>query len=406
MPDFLPFRGTRYRSADLDPLTAPPYDVIDPDERGALAARSPQNAVRLILPEGDDCYARAAEQLARWRANGVLAVDATPCFYGYRMDFTDEHARARSTVGVLGALVLPAAAGEGDVLPHERTLPKAKSDRLALLRATRANLDPIWGLSPAVGLSSLVTEGAWLAVTVDEHGVRHTLHAVDDPDRIAAIRDAIASAALVLADGHHRFETAIAYRDERQAAGVSTEADAAVLCLVVELAEEQLWVQPIHRLLTGIRDAHALRSALAANFTIEDAGPNTAEGVGALERTLSAQGGVGLVDAHGLARLVPDPDARRATQAELPPELADVASAWFEALASPALVGVDVTYRNDAATVAALVDKGAVDAAILLPPVTVGQIRAAALAGIRMPQKTTFFAPKPRTGLVFRVLDD
>jgi uncharacterized protein (DUF1015 family) len=402
VPDFLPFRGIRYRADDLDALTAPPYDVIDPEERAALALRSPRNAVRLILPEGDDRYRAARRDLDGWQEDGTLAVDPIARFYTYRMEFTDDSGAPRHSSGVIGALVLPPAAGEGDVLPHERTLPKAKSDRLALLRETRANLDPIWGLTPSPLTAHLAASTA-LAVTVDDQGVRHSLGALDDPGAIAAVRAAIAAAPLVLADGHHRFETAITYRDERRQSGASIEADGAVMCLVVELTDDELWVQPIHRLLHG--DTGNLRQALAGSFEVLDAGPNTPESVDALQRAVRAEGGVGLADGHGVARLVPKPDALAGARAGLPEPLRDVASAWLEPLTEAALAGVDVTYRNDARTVAALVDKRAVDAALLLPPVTVDQIRAAALAGIRMPQKTTFFAPKPRTGLVVRSLD-
>ena len=125
-----------------------------------------------------------------------------------------------------------------------------------------------------------------------------------------------------------------------------------------------------------------------------------------LERRLRDEGAIGLVDATGLALLTPHAAARARASADLPAALTDVASAWFDALAAPALVGADISFRADAQTVAALVGKGAADAAILLPPVTVEQIRAAALAGVRMPQKTTYFAPKPRSGLVYRSLDD
>jgi hypothetical protein len=158
-------------------------------------------------------------------------------------------------------------------------------------------------------------------------------------------------------------------------------------------------------------DAAAFRAALGPVFTIEDRGPGTPEGVEALERALRDEGGVGLVDSTGLARLIPPAEARRAAMRDLPGELEEIPSAWFDAMAEPALAtaglgDLDVSYRADATTVAALVGKGAVDAAILLPPVTVEQIRAAALAGIRMPQKTTYFAPKPLSGLVYRPLDD
>jgi hypothetical protein len=177
------------------------------------------------------------------------------------------------------------------------------------------------------------------------------------------------------------------------------------MCLVVELADDQLWVQAIHRQLNGAPGPAALRAGLAPSFTIRDAGPNTPEGVEQLERQLRDEGGVGLVDGEGLSRLVPDPAALRAATAQLEDVLRDVPSAWFDALAAPVLEQCEVTFRADAGTVAALVGKGATDAAVLLPPVTVPQIRAAALAGVRMPQKTTYFAPKPRSGLVYRPLD-
>jgi uncharacterized protein (DUF1015 family) len=400
LPDFVPFRGLRYRQDDLAAVTAPPYDVIDPDERAVLLARSPHNAVRLLLPDGD--YEGAARDLAAWKADGTLELDPAPAFYGYRMEFTDDHGARRATNGVIGALTLPVRAGEGDVLPHERTMPKAKSDRLALLQATRANLDPIWGLTPATGLPVSTDEP--VAVTTDDLGVRHSLTPITDPDQVAEIRRVVGSAPLVLADGHHRFETGIAARDEQIAAGAATDGDAGIMCLVVELAEDQLWVQPIHRLLHGVADPARLRAELASGFEVEDLGAATPEQVDVLERRARDEGAVGLVDASGLALLHPRTDARARASAQLQDALRDVPSAWFDELAAPALEGIEVTYRADGQTVAALVGKGAVDAAILLPPVTVEQIRAAALAGVRMPQKTTYFAPKPRSGLVYRPL--
>ena len=130
MPDFLPFAGVRYDQVDVGAVAAPPYDVIDEDERANLEAADPHNSVRLILPRGEEPYAAAADWLARWRAEGVLIVDDQARFYLYEMEYEDEEGRTRHTHGVVGALEL------GDVLPHERTMPKAKSDRLALLRAT------------------------------------------------------------------------------------------------------------------------------------------------------------------------------------------------------------------------------------------------------------------------------
>ena len=313
VPEFRPFRGIRYRTDDLDAVTAPPYDVIDPPERDALAARSHHNSVRLILP-GDgaapdqDGYEQAADMLREWEADGVLERDDAPAFYSYRMTFTDDRGATRTSVGVLGGLVMPRASGEGDVLPHERTLPKAKSDRLALLRATRVNLDPIWGLTPVTGLAAIAARAIPLASTVDDDGVRHELGSITDPEEISLVRAIVADEPIVLADGHHRFETAIAYRDERRAAGITEAGDDAVMCLVVELAEEHLWVQPIHRVLRNVASSTGLRLALAKKFRIVDAAPNTPAALAALTTTIRDQGGVGLVDSEGLARLVADAD--------------------------------------------------------------------------------------------------
>ncbi len=408
MPDFRPFPALRYSAADLDDLIAPPYDVIDGDQRAELAARSPHNAVRLILPETDDTedrYTHAAALLAEWETEGVLHRDVEPAFYSVRMSYTDDDGHPRHTVGVLGGLVLPSAAGEGDVLPHERTLPKAKSDRLALLQATRVNLDPIWGLTPTTGLAAIADRAAPLAKTVDENDVAHELGAITDPDDIAAVQAIIGAGPVVLADGHHRFETAITYREEQRATGTGVAGDEAVMCLMVELADDALWVQPIHRVLAGTGSATRLRLELAERFEIRDAAANTPEAVQELMRRVRTQGGVGLVDAEGIARLVPDAEALAEARAGIEPVLAEVPSAWFEVVAAPTLGRAEVTYRHDAVAIAAMVADGRTDAAILLPPVTVDQIRAAADARVRMPQKTTFFAPKPRTGLVFRSLD-
>jgi uncharacterized protein (DUF1015 family) len=400
VPQFLPFRGIRYvRGGVLDPVCAPPYDVIEPEERAALLALDPHNSVRLILP---DTYDEAAATLRAWQDVGVLGADDTPSFSVYRMTFTDDTGRVRQTTGVIGALALSGLGTE--ILPHERTLPKAKSDRLELLRVTRANTDPIWGLSLAPGLSALLATGAEpFATARDGDGVVHELFRLEAPDRVRAIADAVASAALVLADGHHRFETASTYAAERDDAGVDDPGAASIMTLVVELAPDELWVQPIHRMVRGV-EADGLRARLAGPFEVRPAGPNVPEGVATLEREMRSEGALGLVDGDGLALLVPGP-ALGDLLRELPESIRDVDAARFDVGVLPALGDAEVTYRHDAAATAAHVDKGTVDAAILLRAVTVDQIRAAAHAGVRMPQKTTFFAPKPRTGMVFRSLD-
>jgi uncharacterized protein (DUF1015 family) len=421
VPELFPFPGLRYQlsvlDADLGAVTAPPYDVIDEESRARLEASHPQNAVRLILPrdvEPGDRYQRARATFEQWRADGILSPDA-PHLYVYRTAFTDPGSpgvspdetagTARRMTGVIGALAL-SRPGEGSVLPHERTLPKAKSDRLELLRSVRANLDPVWGLSLSSGLSELIepviAAGGPAASCVDGDGVEHCLFPVEG-DLVEAIAALVAAAPLVIADGHHRYETALAYREQQQAAGVDDPGAARIMMLVVELTEEQLVVRPIHRLLSGVgRD---LRARLAEVCAVLPAGPNTPDGVRQLVADMDRTGSMGLVDGDGLARLTLLPDVLGPALDALPAPLREVDAARFDAVLERIGAPDDIDYRNDALTVAALVAKGAADVAVLLRPVSVAQIDTVAEAGLRMPQKTTYFQPKPLTGLVFRSLD-
>jgi uncharacterized protein (DUF1015 family) len=401
VPDFQPFRGLRYdltrAGAPLGDLVSPPYDVIDDDERRALEARSPYNAVHLTLPrKGDwlDAYQRAARLLGEWRDAGVLVPDASPRLYRYQMDHRDADGTPRATVGVIGALGLAALDG-GTVIPHERTLAKAKSDRLNLLRATRTNLEPIWGLTLAHGFSALATaDGPVVADCVDAAGACHSLAPIDDPDHIAALRSLVASAPVVIADGHHRYETSLAFRDEVAALGGEPSGEGAILSLVVELAADQLRVQAIHRVLRGTGSRPLRRRLADAGARVEAVDDRTAPG--------AVAGTLLLVDADGAAVVHPSPEAL----ARVPATLRQVDSARFEAAVVPLLEATEtVDYRHDSATCRDLVARGDATATVLLAPVPVEVIEAVAHAGQRMPQKTTFFAPKPCTGLVLRHLD-
>jgi uncharacterized protein (DUF1015 family) len=404
VPDLAPFRGLRYtRGPDLSSVAAPPYDVIDPDDHVALERADEHNAVRLILPRATDAgdpYETAAATLASWRGDGIVRPDPQPALYPYRMIAPRAGGPAHTTVGIIGALALP---GDGDgavaggVLPHERTLPKARSDRLALLRATRANLDPIWVLSLAVGLTELVEPFDVAESAVDAQGVRHELGIIDDPERIAALRALLVDHDAVLADGHHRFETACNYRKE---AGGTTGTDG-ILCLVVELDDAQLDVRPFHRIIE--RPPSDLRERLSSTFAVRDAGPLTPDTIAGVLDEMAATGAMGLADAGGVAVLDPKVDALEDALAATPRCLHEVDAARFDAAIRPHLGDAPLRYRADPRAVELL---GGDEAAVLLRGVEVGQIRAAADERVLMPEKTTYFAPKPRTGMVFRALDD
>ncbi len=396
MAKFMPFSGTRYRrGGDIASVAAPPYDVVDELERQAFEARDSHNSIRLILPQDQhaegDKYERAASTLERWINDGELTRDHPARFYGYRMDFVGPQGEPRHTIGVLGALGVPDRAGEGDILPHERTLPKAKSDRLDLLRATRANLDPIWGLSLTSGLTQLIDQSDEIAHCVDELGVRHRLFAIDDRAQQEAITAAVGSSPLVLADGHHRFETAIKYRGERP--DTDTGADA-IMTLVVELADDQLCIQPIHRLV-HFADDFDTRAALADAFatskieSLDDAGDD----------------GIVLADRDGLWLLTPIEAVTVPALAHEAPTVRDTDAATVEHVVVPRWPGAEWVFRHDGNEVVKLVQSGTYNAGLILRAPSVAMTRAAAFARVRMPQKTTFFYPKPRTGMVFRELD-
>ena len=315
------------------------------------------------------------------------------------MDFTGDDGLPQRTTGVIGALgSRPRAAAS--VMPHERTLPKAKSDRLELLRATRANLDPIWGLSLATGLSTLLAQAhadladAPFATATDEDGFHHSLWRITDPERIEAIRAAVAGARLVLADGHHRFETASNYRAERRAAGVDDPGADGIMTLVVELAPEQLCVRAIHRLLDRRRRRRPARRARPARSGSHAAGANVPEGVAALEVAMRDERRARPRRPRRAGAAAPGPRSSRPAWTTFPRSCVTSTRPASTPACSPPCPGCRSPTATTRVAVAAQVEKGDADAAVLLRPVTVDTIRAAAAADLRMPEKTTFFAPE------------
>jgi uncharacterized protein (DUF1015 family) len=402
MPRFEPFTGIRYapQAGTLDDLVSPPYDVISPERRAELAARDPHNAVHVDLPEASgerSPYEVAAELFGRWQREGVLQRDDRPGFYTYRMDTVDESGVERHTIGVIGALEL-SRPGEGGVLPHEHTTPKAKSDRLEMLRATRANLSAIWGLSPATGLTDLLRDAEVLGRWTGSDGTRHELGRIDDPARIDAIRGAVGGAPIVIADGHHRYETSVAYRDECRArtTGDAGEAELAMM-FVVELVESELTVLPIHRLITGLPLDFDLAAALEAWFEVrpvDDGGIDAIDGD--IAARMAAEGALCLVLPDRARLLVPRPEKMRGVR--------DLDSSRLDA----ALAGLpphELTFQHGVDNIVGRVRRREAQAGVLLRPVRVAQINEIAEGGERMPPKSTYFHPKPSTGAVFRSFD-
>lgn len=389
---FEPFRGWRYNLAefvDISPVIAPPYDVLSNAQRDALKNRHRANSVRLDYPDGKSdpgAYTAARAELDAWIADNTLLLDQTPTLTVYRM--TDLHT-GRRTTGVIGALGLEHP-GVGDVLPHEETTSKDKADRLSLIRSTEINTSPIWVLSTAKGLGLLCARiadaAAATASGVDEANVRHECWVVSDPTALAEIAANVQSAPVVVADGHHRLETALTYETQRPEAN-------AIMSFVVELSPEELEVRPIHRLVSAESTAQ-VESALARFFDIVDVVDVVDVGT---DVVASPDGPVLLRSDATRAILRPrsgafddtvDLDSQRVRIA-----LSDVSSAT-------------TAFHHDIDTVRAAVASGEAQAGILLRPATVTQIRRVADTRTRMPPKSTFFYPKPRTGIVFRPVVD
>ena len=369
----------------LEVVTAPPYDVIGEAERRAFLSSSPYSVVHLDLSEADggrDRYERAAELLATWRREGALVESVEPGYVAYEMRFRLE-ARERTIRGLLCALELEDWGGA--ILPHERTMPGPVEDRLRLLRATRANLSAVYGTvtGPVPALASLlddVTDGPASRSIVDEEGVSHRMWPVEaDP----AIAGWLAGEPLLIADGHHRYTTALRYRDERRAVDGPGEWDS-VLALVVDAGTEEPPVLPFHRVVGA---GGAGRAAQLAGERVRDMQE-------ALAELDDETGTIGVVlrEPGGLVHLV-------TTLQGGPPAV----SALHETVLGD--VEGDVRFTPDPVDAESAVRSGEAGAAYLLPPTTTRRIHAVVERGERLPQKSTFFWPKPRTGMVLRALE-
>jgi len=434
VPDIRPFRALRYSpevAGDLAGLVAPPYDVIGPELHERLLARSPRNSVRLDLPaaapgeDPDERYRRVARTVAEWRSDGTLRKDPRPSVYAYEQTYRVPGTSVERTQrGFFARLRIEPFGPGSSVLPHERTLSGPKEDRYRLLRATGLNTSPVVGLfedpeRAASAALSGVAAGPATADLVDDDGVRHRLWVVPaEPGGAAEAMLAVASRGPVfIADGHHRYETALRYRDERRVNSSETDPAFDFLLMLFLGAEEGLTVLPTHRLVRGLGDEGLARldsapgGALAALFEVEPASTAAlVERFGAAGALEGGAGRMGLLTRAGAWLLTARRDALAPHEAAggRAVRALDVS---LLAAALDALLGIDavavadgqrVAYTKSAADAAAAVAQGGdgVDAAFLLEPTPVASILAVARDGDVMPQKSTYFYPKALTGLL------
>ncbi len=420
MADVQPLRALHYDPAVVGPLsdvTAPPYDVIDARQRAALLAHSPFNVVAVDLPQAEpgasDPYATAGQLFENWQLQGALVRDSEPALWAHTQDYTGPDGQRRTRRGFFCRVRIEDY-GPGRVRPHERTHPGPKEDRLRLTRATRANISPIFSLysdpqqAAWAALSSTTEQAPWGDVT-DSDGTVHRLWRVSDPQAIAAVQAATSEAELLIADGHHRYETMQAYAQE---VGGEGEHSYILMCLVA-LEDPGLTVFATHRLVSGLDDQRraALAQALERDFDmtevpIEQIAPSP--GSGPLQ--------LGYFDGR-------DGRALRLTlkgQAIADAALSDRAPAYrrldtgvLETLILKNALGLsddDIShfngmfYARDTEEALAMVRSGDYDAAFLVRPTPVAQVRELAAAGENMPPKSTYFYPKLLTGLLFNEL--
>jgi uncharacterized protein (DUF1015 family) len=394
VPRFEPFAALRYQPSALDDVVAPPYDVLSDAEVDALEQRHPYNIVHVDVPrerDGEARYELAGDRLRAWVAEGVLTRDPEPSFTLYRMSFTDAAGDDREVVGVLGALEV-VDEGAGRVLPHERVTHKASTDRLDLTRATVANMSPIWGLSLATDLTSLLTEPGEPVGSVTVDGVTHSVERVTDAGRVSAISTMVWSDDVLIADGHHRYGVARRYRDEvRAATGDHDSAAELTLAFVSELVADQLSVEAIHRVYREI-GFDELVAALSVGFETGEAEP-----IGAETLARMADGGT-------LCLMSPDGTGVSLTpRAGAFDDIRSLDGLWLEHLLEGTTATVSYQHGVDEVGTLMATDP-TVTAAVLIRPVGVDEIERTAREGLLMPPKSTFFTPKLRTGLVVRPL--
>ena len=425
MADVVPFRALRYSpDTDLASAICPPFDIISPEQQQALHERAAYNAVHveLALGEGDSRYEAAAAALSTWRNDGTLRKDSAAAYYLYEQQF--EHAGTTYNRRMLFARVGLQPWDAGVVLPHEQTFGAPKADRLKLMQATRINSSPLFLIyrdqkNSVDSILQRIAKADPDVSFVADDGQKHSLWIVDKSDDTAALRAAFADEKLYIADGHHRYETALGFRDDARSDGgtwTGSEPENFAMVGLASASDSGLLVLPIHRVTAAGGDLTVVSNRLRALFNIEQL-----ESLDDLSKALKASSGnaIGLLAADESGPLLLTPSDADAIDGILPQ---DRSPAWRQldyAIANLVVmrhcIGLSeaemtdhasVWFTEDAVEAERQVQDGRARYAVLLNPVPVNDVLDLAEAGERMPQKSTFFFPKVPTGLLFNAIED
>ncbi len=424
MPEIVPFKGILYGSrviANADRLICPPYDAIPVQVQRELYDASPYNAVRMELPMEADPYSAAAERLQEWLAEGILEQDGLPALYPCSQTYVDASGIERTRNGFFAALRLYDAA-EGQVLPHEKTLSGPKADRLNMFRKTAANLSSIFGIYADESRSTDEAVAEFCrahAPVVDAvfQGVRNRLWRMDDAVLVEQVRQVLAGLKVYIADGHHRYETGVAYRNERRAAdpgSTGKEPWNYILAYLSNIHDEGLVIQPIHRLVRSLEgfDREAFVSMLDRHFTVWEV-PGRKALTDFLE-SCPACISYGIVLPGMMLGVTLDTPPEEVLPAGVPQVLQKLPVVVLHELVFGRMLGItpeataqeaNLSYVKSEQDVFDAVGDGTAQIGVVMKPTRVQQVVEVSGAGEVMPQKSTWFYPKVMTGLLFRSLE-
>ena len=423
MPEIRPFKGLRYdpeTAGDMGTIICPPYDIIPPAMQQELYDSSEYNAVRLELPKEDDPYGAAADRLARWMEKGALMQDDEPALYPYFQTYTDPEGNTYTRKGFFCALRLHEFS-EKKVLPHERTLSGPKKDRLNLFKRTQTNISSIFGLYADRELRADRAIDEFAAdhdpiVDAAFQGVRNRLWKMTDPDLVAAVQQVLIDRQVYIADGHHRYETGVNYRNlraEENPSHTGEEPYNFILIYLANIFDEGLIIFPLHRMVHSLEqfNPEGLIDTLSTNFEVKPL-----RGRDELKQYLENESSshvFGVVTSAGVWGIKLKQPPETLLGDSVPAPLLQLSVVVLHELILQRMLGItpeamrsqaNLIYEEDDRKVFEAVEKGDIQAGFIVKPTTVQQVLDISGEGEVMPQKSTYFYPKIMTGLVMHRL--